>query len=418
MVKMSNLSRHAASSSECNPDILSDFSVLRLFVVMLISSVLLMVIVPNAHAVALGVNRASINFEDVLRGGYAEEVVTVTTDSQDMIEGEARLEGEAGAWINFSASRFNFSKDSPYELHVIVQPPIDAQVQTYPINMTIITGGIAHTDGKMGTTVRASFRIPILLKMSGTEHLLCTGGGIDVLDTEVGRALDVKVGILNRGNVRIDPNITVEIWNKDQSKMIDSKTVDFGSRISPTTTQSVVSSLSFDLEASQYWAKVNVPMCDYSDLRTFDVLSPGGIKDDGEFLRIDAPAWANTGDIIPIKAYFRNKGARGLRAVFKGTISRADDSSIVKVISTDEYVVDPDATAEMDTYFNPAVGGQYIISGKVFYNNKLTVERNTLINVNGSPVPEKNNYTLIVIVVLAIVILLLLIMIRRKKTRR
>ena len=379
----------------------------------------LIIIFPAAHAVALGVNRASINFDDVLRAGYAEELITVTTDSDQKIEGEVRIEGELDPWLNFSARRFNFSRDEPYVLHVIIQPPLDAQIQTYETNMTIITGGLTSSEGKIGTSVRASFRIPITLHMSGTERLLCTGGGAEISDTETGRQLDVKVAILNRGNVRINPNITVEIWDKLRTKIIDTKTIDFGSRIFPTTTQIATKSFSFDLDVSQYWATVKIPMCDYETMQTFDVLQPGGIKDDGELLRIEAVSWANTGDIIPVNAYFRNKGTRGLRAVFKGTISRADDNSVVKVINTDEYIVDPDATAQMQTFFNPTVGGQYIVAGKVFYNNKLTVERNTLINVNGSPVKSNTvSYTATILIIVIIVILLLLILIKRKKHRK
>jgi hypothetical protein len=149
------------------------------------------------------------------------------------------------------------------------------------------------------------------------------------------------------------------------------------------------------------------------------VLEPGAIKDDGDFIRIDAPAWAETGEIIPITAVFRNRGARGVRASLKGTITNQDTQEIVKVISTEEFVVDPDATAEIPTFFNPDVGGQYVVSGKIYYNNKLTTERNTLINVNGAPVTSSAfSKTTIIIIALVIIILVLLILIRRRRQQQ
>lgn len=388
-------------------------AVMRLFVILIV--VLLFSV--QVHAVALGVNKATLSFADVLRGGYAEDIVTVTTDSEDMISAELLLDGESKDWFTFSAKVFNFSRDKPYQLHVIVQPPMDTQIQDYRVDMTIITSAIGKDTGtKMGSSTRASFRIPLQVRMSGTERIMCSGGGVQILDTEEGRPLDVKVSILNRGNVRINPNITIEIYDKLRSSLLQNRTVEFGDRILPTLTGTATRSLSMDLDAAQYWAVIRVPMCEYSDLQTFDVLPPGGIKDDGEFIRLEAQSWANTGDIVPITAVFRNKGARGIRAVLKGTIARVDNGQIVKVITSDEYVVDPGVTADMMTYFNPVVGGQYVVTAKVFYNNKLTIERSTLINVNGAPVKSAGGLsTVVIVIVIIIAILFLLILIRRKK---
>jgi len=168
----------------------------------------------------------------------------------------------------------------------------------------------------------------------------------------------------------------------------------------------------------QYWATVRVPLCNYVGGFTFDVLEPGEIKDDGDFVRIEAPSWANTGDIVPIKAIFRNRGVRGVRAVFKGTVKDASTEEIVKVINTDEYVVSPDQTTELETFFNPLFPGQYVVSGKIYYNNKLSVERSTLINVNGSPTMSTSSTVKIVIIFIVVVaILVLLILIKRKKRK-
>ena len=374
--------------------------------------------IAQAHAVAIGVNRASIEFEDVLRDGYAEALVTITTDTPVTTGGEVMFDSEIATWLNQSTVHyFNFSSTSPYVLHVILEPPADTQIQTYQLNMSVLTGELMRTTkGKIGTSTRASFRIPITIHMTGTEHVLCSVGGLVVRDTERGQPLEIKINILNRGNVQINPDIIVEVFDKTRSQNVDNRSVDFGSRILPTVANDATRTLPFDLPPSQYWASVKVPLCNYAGLMSFDVLEPGEIKDDGDFIRIDAPSWANTGDIIPIKAIFRNKGVRGVRASFKGTISRVDTQEIVKVIDSQEYIVDPDATAAIETFFNPQEGGQYRVLGKIYYNNKLTIERDAIINVNGAPIKSPLTLnTMLVIIVIVIVILILLILIRRRK---
>jgi hypothetical protein len=377
---------------------------------------------PMVHAVAIGVNRASLEFTDVLRGGYAEAVITVTTDSDTLITGEVQAAGEAAEWLNFS-KEFNFSRDMPYELRVSVQPPIDAQIDNYQVNLSILTGALLQTgDGRLGTTTRASFRVPVSLAMTGTERVACTVGGVQVLDSEEGNPIQVRLSIHNRGNVRINPGVQIEVFDQLRSKSLGTRSTEFGERVLPTVTSEALRTFAFDLPPRQYWATVSVPECGYNGMLSFDVLEPGSIKDDGELLRISAPAWAETGDIIRIDAVFRNKGIRPVRATFKGTISLVDEEGavqeIVKVIDSEAYTVDPDVTAEIPTFFNPLIGGQYKVTGTVYYNSKLTPERETLINVNGEPVASVGGYATYVLIGMAILILVLLIMIKKKRQQR
>jgi hypothetical protein len=379
----------------------------------------LLLFASQAHAVAIGVNRAGLEFTDILRGGYAEETIMVTTDSETMVSGEVMVQGEAGEWLNYT-KEFNFSASQPYALVVNVQPPMDTQLQNYAVNLSVITGEIARSEGgRMGTSTRASFRIPILIKMTGTERLACTAGGLDISDTEIGQESQMRLSILNRGNVRINPEITWEIYDQSRSKLVAQKTIDFGDRILPTVTSKATRTTVFDLPVGQYWAAIKIPMCEFTNLVTFDVLEPGAIKDDGEFLRIDAPSWSNTGDIIPINAVFRNRGARGVRASFRGTITSVETEEVVKVIKTDEYLVEPGQTAELQTFFNPTIAGKYAVSGKVYYNSKLTVGRSTLMNVNGATGKTvSTSRAIVILIVLAIIVLTLLILIKRRREQQ
>lgn len=386
----------------------------------LAAAVLLLVLCSaGAHALTLGVNKASISFEDVLRGGYARDTITITTDSVEPIAGEVIVDPAYEGWLSFSARSFNFSRDAPYELHVEVRPPQDARVEAYRINMSILTGELARSSGGlMGTSTRASMSVPVLLSMTGSERAACRVGGARVLDTERGQPVEVSLSVINTGNVRIDPDVSVEIYDQVRSGSLGTESTTFGASILPTLTGTGSRLLPFDLERGQYWAVVRVPLCGFEEMHTFDVLGPGEIKDEGELLSIEAKAWSETGEIIPISAVFRNHGARTVRATLKGTITHIETGRIEKVIDSEEYLVDPGVTAELETFFNPQEPGQYMVTGKVFYNEKLTVEKSAVLNVNGSSLGGGGvSWNAVVLVVMAVIILVLIVLIARAKRR-
>lgn len=378
----------------------------------------------QVHAVAIGVNRASVNFEDVLRSGYARETVTVTTDSEELLAGELLLYGEEQEWLNFSARAFNFSRTAPYELVIEARPPADARIQSYRVNMSILTGELSRSSGGLlGTATRASLGVPIFLQMTGTERLACQVAGLRILDAERGRPVQVLLTVFNRGNVRVNPDIEIEVFDKLQENSLDRLTLPFGSSVLPTVSEEKYVNFPFDdLERSQYWARISIPVCGYTNIISFDVLDVGEIKDDGDFIRIDAPSWAETGEILPINAVFRNRGVRSVTASFKGTITRIDNDEIVKVIDTDKYLVDPAATANIETFFNPVEPGQYMVAGRVLYNDKLTVEKSTVINVNGTDLSGSGSFSLrtffLLLIFVVIIWLLFLIIKRRKEQNR
>ncbi len=382
---------------------------------------LCVVLASQVQAVAIGVNRASVNFDEVLRNGFARETLVVTTDSVIPIQGEVLLEGQEQTWLNFSARNFSFSRDAPYTLVVEVRPPADARIDTYRVNMSIITSELSRsTGGQIGTSTRASLGVPIRIALTGTQRLACRASSIRVLDTERGQQLEVRLSVQNTGNVRVNPPVVVEVFDKLRSRSLVTLNGIFGRDILPTVTEEGVMRFPLDLPIDQYWVTVKVPQCEASDLVTFDVLDVGGVKDDGELVRIDVEPWAEVGDIIPVTAIFRNNGVRSVTASFRGTISRVDNDDVVKVIQTDEFIVDPSVTAALETFFNPTEPGQYRATGRVFYNQKLTIERDAIINVNGESLGfgSLRLNTVLLLLVMLIIIFLLIVIIRRRRQRQ
>ncbi len=385
----------------------------------------LLIILPvSVGAVSVGVNKATIHFSKVLRGGYAEDTFTVTTGSPEETSLEYQFVGEAADWLRLlpeNESDLVFSASKPLTLTVIVEPPVDAANGTYQAELRILTGPVVRTGGKYGSSVRASFGVKISVEVVGEEVRSCIAGGFNIPDTEVEQPLELQASVKNTGNVQLLPTFNLDVWDQYQTKLVMTKSVTADSRILPTKQETLFFQLSQDLPVGQYWARIEEPDCKGGGFLTFNVLERGGVSDKGELLRIDTKPWAGTDEIVRIAAVFQNLGARTVTAKFKGVIER--DGRIVEAIETDPLNVKPSSVAELETFFNPEEPGQYQVKGRVVYNNKLTFEKSSVINVKPSPRRVTGSFlgaftaynAATVLVFLGIVFLLLLI---RKEKRR
>jgi hypothetical protein len=373
------------------------------------------------QAIGISVTKAVVEYNNVLKGGYAEDVLYVSTDAPFNIPISYEILGEIQNWtsidpdLNAPNVTIVINNSNYQPLRIIVKPPADTPVGTYTGNVRILTGTLNTIGGQYGSQLQAAFMIRITIKVTGSEFLSCSGAGVLIKDTEVGGLLDYSMNVFNSGNVRIRPTATIDIWNQDQTKLLMTKQIDFSNQeVLPTTSQVFFNTISNDLRIGQYWAYVTVNPCGNSALATFNVYEKGTIVDSGELIRLDSQAWAKIGDIVPLVAVFKNTGQRTVSAKFKGVIT--SNNKIVETIDSEFLDVAPGETASITVYFTPKKYGQYIINGRVLYNNKLTFEKSTVVNVNeGVEKTEFNWFYVLILIVIIIVILLLLINIRKKK---
>jgi len=222
--------------------------------------------------------------------------------------------------------------------------------------------------------------------------------------------------VSNTGNVRIKPNVSIDIWNQDQTSLMMNKDLLFNNiETLPTTTGAFTGTFDANLRVGQYWAYVTVYPCQNTELVTFNVYEKGTLVDSGEFVRLDNEAWANISDIVPITAVFRNTGTRTVSAKLKGVITL--NNQIVDTIDTDYYDIAPGETGNNQTYYTPKKLGQYIITARILYNNKLSFEKSSVINVNGGTEQGFNWLYVIIIIIILVVIVFLVRGIRKKKHR-
>jgi hypothetical protein len=377
------------------------------------------------EATVIGANKGIVNFRNVLKSGYAQELVTLTTDTDFNLSITYKPEGEIAEWIRLEPSTqpFFISKNNPYTVAVVVEPPADARNQHYDGSVRFVTGALAGPEGQFGTAVRAAINTRIGLDITGQEIVSCGAAGYELNDVEEGYPIEFYAVVTNTGNVRIRPDFVLEFWNQDQTVLVRTFNLTSNESILPTVQQRIFFSFTQSLPIGQYWVKVRTPVCGDagSAFLTMSVIERGGVSDKGELINIENSAWAKVGDIVPIDAVFRNLGSRVVSVKFQGTITSGEN--IFKVIDTDPLDVMPGETVSLRTYFNPVQEGQYVISGRVLYNKKLTFDRSSILNVNPTGKPPGggvglSSFTIIIIVVLVVILILVFLIIRKKKRLR
>ncbi len=373
------------------------------------------------EATVIGANKGVISFKNVLKNGYAQEFVTLSTDTDFNLSITYKVEGEIADWIRLEPSTqpFFISRDHPYVVAVIIEPPADAKNQEYAASVRFLTGALAGPEGQFGTAVRAAINTRIGAAISGQEIVSCSVAGYELDDVEEGYPVELYAVVTNSGNVRIKPDFVLEFWNQDQTQLVKTFNFTINNSILPTVQEKVFYSFAQSLGIGQYWVRVRTPLCGEgsSAFLTMSVIEKGGVSDKGDLINIENPVWAKAGDIVPIDAVFRNLGSRVVSAKFKGTINSGEN--IFKIIDTDPLDVMPGETVKLRTYFNPTRDGQYVITGRVLYNKKLTFDRSSILNVNPSGTPPSTggafNWSIILIILAVVIIVLVFLVLRKRK---
>jgi len=378
----------------------------------LIIIAMLILVADNASAVSVGLSPARIDFNGVLRGGYAERNVRISTSDPIELTGNFEVFGEIEEWLRLDPNEktISFSSSNPYLLKVIVEPPPDAANGVYSGEIRIITDAVVDPTGSVGASVRASVTLQIFVTVTDQQVYDCTAGGAAIKDSELDTPLIFEWLVRNNGNVRTSPKVSIDIWDREKENLYISREYTSG-EVLPTTERTFTQKLSSErLGLGQYWAYIKIKDCDFDTITTFDILEKGAISDRGELLGVDAPPWVYVDDIVPIKAKFVSGSLRDVRAKFKGDI-RLDDK-IVQLIDSEETIVTPGQQADLTTFFTPKSEGKYVVNGHVMYNSKITYDKSTIINVQ----PKKFSMTFgnaILVIVYLIIAAAIIFLIRK-----
>jgi hypothetical protein len=379
---------------------------------LLIFVLTLLIFVNSVNAISIGISPGRVRFDNVLRDGYSERIVTISTGADEELIATFRPGGEIKDWIRLepNATTFGVSKGNPYKLKIIVHPPSDVRIGNYSGNIEFITEGVGGTAGRAGAFIKTAVTLLINTEVTGREIIKCRAGAFSFNDAEVGLPFEFSYTIINDGNVRLKPIITLDIWDQLQEKLLFTESA-IGNEVLPTTERKISSTLSNNLNEGQYWINMKVDECQATSFVTFSVVEKGGIIDKGELIGIINKPWAYTNETIQITAKFQNSGKRSVTAKFKGAIRLND--KIVRLIETDEVIVPIGETTDFDIFFAPELAGRYTLTGRVIYNKKLTFEKGTVLNVNPAPEDIVKKFSFLQLLIYVAIIVTILFIVRR-----
>jgi hypothetical protein len=332
-------------------------------------------------ASTIGISPSRITFNNVLRGGFAERVVVISIDADSYAELTVKPRGEIEKWLNFSDKSFRVSRDDPYELVVSVNPPSDMPNGIYRGILRVESSGTGQARADYATgIIKTALDLAIEVEITDIESMNCRASLFNVNSVEKGDDIVFTMEVLNQGNIRLRPNVKINIWDQEQSRVV--MTRDFTNQeILPTKKDKILMKVpSSGLEIGQYWAEIISIDCLSSEILTFDVLEVGAMKADGMLVQILAKTWADSGETIPISVIFENTGEKNLEAIFRGNIMTGN--KIFQILESEERVFVPMGESTiMQFYFTPKTEGKYVISGRVFYDGKRTFEKSAIVNV-------------------------------------
>ncbi len=372
----------------------------------------LMICVKDSSALSIGVSPVSIEFGNMLRSGYAERSVTISTSDARNLTGHFVKLGEIADWIRIGENidSIVLSNSNPYSLKIIAEPPSDAANGVYKGEVRFVTDSVIAPEGTTGSAVKASVTITITIQIIDKQIVECSYGTSTINDAEIDTPLQIIWLTRNGGNVRFQPKIQVDIWDRDKINLLLSKEF-IGSDVLPTTEKTFTQRISTEkLAIGQYWVVFNIKECDYSYTSTFDILEKGSISDKGSLISVSAPPWVYAGDIVPIKARFTNSGTRTVTAKFKGDVKQ--DDKIIQLLESDEISALPQETLDLTVFFQPKTEGTYVVNGKIFYNKKITFEKSTIINAQKKKFSI--NYSSVILLLVYTFILIAIIFLIRK----
>jgi hypothetical protein len=371
-------------------------------------------LISNVSAANIGVSPASLKFENVLRGGYSEETIVITVDSLEPINVEISSREEVGGWMNFSVSNFTVTKDNPYFLKVTINPPDDTPNGNYTGFLRLMTSGFGGgIEGHAVGIIRSALDLSITAEVTDIEVVECSATNFKVNSVEKGDDVVFSFRIANNGNIKLNPRVTVDIWDQDQISIVKSQ--EFTEKdILPTIEDNFeVRIKSEELDLGQYWADISVIDCYDSQTLTFDILEPGALKAEGVLLNILTKKEAEVDETVPIEIGFKNTGEKEVEAQFKGKVTLGE--KIIQVLETEKLNVPISEIGKFNLFFTPKKEGRYVISGRVFYSGKKTFESSAVLNVFSKKLKLSSVIAPLVYIVLIFFIAVLFYKIRKER---
>jgi len=380
----------------------------------------LLLLAAFAQAMSIGAGPSDIEFDNVLKGGYAERVVTVSTAGDEDLTITVEVMGDITGWISIKPSNtFNLPPKGRTEIAVVLQPPVDAANGEYSGSLYIRASPVAVITEGTGASVGGAVKIGLTAEVTGDEVVDYKLSEVRVSDTEIGFPIRFNVSVKNKGNVKVSPTIHIEIFDRLKKNLL--KVVDYTDlTVLPTITESVVISVpTKGLEVGKHVATISSDLGGSASVE-FNIMAPGTLAMKGLLSGVSVNKhWVQVGELVEVNGLFLNRGELLIEgAKLKGQVYLVSEDfkteKLVEVFESDMLNVPVNSQQSFKSYFKPTSAGRYVVRGSVIYQGKETRKKETILNV----LPQEKNYTLYYIGVGVLVIVLVYFLLMKSEDGR
>jgi hypothetical protein len=366
-----------------------------------------LILASQASAISIGAGPSTIDFNKVLRGGYAEEQITVSTSGSEDLTCTVDYTGDMKEWFAVEGGNsFILPANSRVDLKVSMKVPTDAALGRHEGAIYIKSAPTASVMSGAGLIVGAGIKIKVSSDVSEVETVSYRLEGVSVANTETGYPLKFTTTLKNTGNVAIKPEVKIDVYDDLSRTLKKSTTYTAPKDLLPTQSMPLVVEVpSNGLEVGAYTATVNVG--DEEQSLTFNLLEKGTLALTGVMKNLALnKIWIETGETAKITGQIENTGQIMIQdAKLTVEVYLIDEEyktqKLVKVFQGDETLNVPvGETIDLSAYFIPSTPGRYLIEGVVIYGGKKTQPKSTILNVIGRPA----NYLPYILVTLVLVL--------------
>ncbi|VVB54355.1 Uncharacterised protein [uncultured archaeon] len=363
-----------------------------------------------ASAVSLGAGPAVVEFPEMIKGGYAEQVITVSTAGDEPLIVKSEVTGEIKSWASVEeGGTFKLDPAARRDVKIMVNLPIDVPNGRYEGIIYFRAAPASSASGEgTGLSLGAGVGIRVGITVSDKQVEKYELRQVGVKDTEIGFPAEFTATLANTGNVRLVPKITITIMDELKKRTI--KTFDYAeTEIKPTSSETITIKVPTNgIDVGKYTAKVTADNGQEQEV-FFNVLEKGTLALKGILREVKAEkVWVEEGEMVKIVATLENTGELPIEgAIFKGEAYLVDDAygtrKLVGTFESDQMDVPKEKTVELSSYYTPAIGGRYVIRGEVAYGGKRTQSKDTILNVVAKPTNFLPYAVIVGVIVIAIV---------------
>lgn len=340
--------------------------------VSILMCVCLTILLSTLVAASIGVSPAGMDYEKVLKGGSAQREFRIFNTDDTKIFVKVYVEGDFSDWFSFQpVSPIEIPAKGSVRVTAIVNPSSDTANDVYKCAIYVqpIANITAEGEFVMGLTSGAGVRTSI--EVTGDQILSGEVSDISTRSVEKGNPVLFTLKFLNTGNVKIKPDITIEI--KKGGRIVDSFKGDVD-WFNPGQGEDVQIEWSTkDRELGNYKTNINVSLGDEllneTDLE-FSIMKEGSFLRRGRIRlnEIKKPGETKLGEMIEIQIPFENTGEVDIKAQISAQVFL--NEKLVDTVKSDLLLVEINKTETLTLYYKPKETGDYLIRGDVTYEGK------------------------------------------------